>query len=97
MSPVSPSHLTQLLARMRTFLDDLQTSEETIPEGIDPTWHEAQIARLTSLRQRKDELFDELSGVVEELNAEYKTASRRLAHDNRRVRHSRAVEDVREL
>ncbi|MBT1690626.1 hypothetical protein [Dawidia soli] len=97
MSPVSPSHLTQLLARMRTFLDELRTSEEAMPEGVDPVWYETQIVRLMSLRQRKDELFEELAGVVEELNAEYKTASRRLAHDNRRVRHSRATEDVREL
>lgn len=72
-------------------------SEEATPDGVDAAWHEAQIARLISLRQRKDELFDELTVVVEELNAEYKMASRRLAHDNRRVRHSRAAEDVREL
>ena len=72
-------------------------SEEATPEGVDAAWHEAQIARLIALRQRKDELFDELAVVVEELNAEYKVASRRLAHDNRRVRHSRAAEDVREL
>jgi hypothetical protein len=81
---------------MRTFLDELRMSEEATPEGVDAAWHEAQIARLISLRQRKDELFDELAVVVEELNAEYKVASRRLAHDNRRVRHSRAA-DVREL
>lgn len=95
MSPVSSTHLTQLLARMRTFLDELRMSGEAAPEGVDAPWHEAQIARLISLRQRKDELYDELAVVVEELNAEYKTASRRLAHDNRRVRHSRAAEDVR--
>ncbi|MBT1712419.1 hypothetical protein KK062_29525 [Fulvivirgaceae bacterium PWU5] len=82
---------------MRTFLDELRTSDETVPEGVDAAWHEAQIARLMSLRQRKDELFDELAVVVEELNAAYKMASRRLAHDNRRVRHSRTAEDVREL
>jgi hypothetical protein len=97
MSPVSPTHLTQLLARMRTFLDEIRTSEEAAPEGIDAAWHEAQIARLMSLRQRKDDLFAELNDVVEELNAEYKTAARRLAFDNRRVRHGRTAEDVREL
>jgi len=97
MSPVSPSHLTQLLARMRTFLEEIRTSEEDTPEGIDAAWHEAQIARLISLRQRKDDLFDDLNDVVEELNAEYKAAARRLAFDNRRVRHGRAAEDVREL
>jgi hypothetical protein len=82
---------------MRTFLEEIQTSEEGTPEGIDAAWHEAQIARLMSLRQRKDALFEELNEVVEELNAEYKTAARRLAYDNRRVRHGRAAEDVREL
>lgn len=97
MTPISPTQLAQLLARLRDFASQLEASEATVPEGVDPVWYETQILRLTMLRQQKDQLFEALGDVVEQLNAECKAASRRLAHDQRRMRHSRAEEDVREL
>lgn len=53
-------------------------------------WYEKKILKLEHLQQRKERAFTELARVVEQINTEYKDATKRLARDKRRSRNNQS-------